>query len=101
MAVPTFAELKNWAENYVRLWNASDRDAWARNWRAVAPGDFTMLDPVGTAPKHGFEECALASFDLFQPRVRFRIHPGTPADFMQYWRQSSALDVDFYRGEPF
>ncbi len=77
MTTPTFAELKNWAENYVRLWNAGDREAWARNWRAVAPGDFTMLDPVGTPAKHGFEECALASFDLFQPRVRFRIHPGS------------------------
>ena len=31
MALPTFAELKNWAESYVRLWNAGDRDAWARN----------------------------------------------------------------------
>src|SRR5262249_36935611 len=36
-----------------------------------------MLDPVGTPEKRGFEECAVKSFDLFQPRVRFRIVPGT------------------------
>ena len=31
----------------------------------------------------------------------FRTHPGTPASFMHQWRQSSALDVSFYQGEPF
>ena len=42
-------------------------------------------------------------FFYYEPWVKacFRIHPGTPADFMQYWRQSSALDVNFYQGEPF
>ena len=77
MPTPTFDELKRWSERYVELWNAGDRDAWAENWRSVAPGDFRMLDPVGTPEKHGFEECCLASFDLFQPNVRFRIQPGT------------------------
>jgi len=76
MSTPDFEALKNWADNYVRLWNAGDRDGWARNWRAVAPGEFTMLDPVGTPAKHGFQHCALDSYDLFQPTVRFRIHPG-------------------------
>jgi hypothetical protein len=36
-----------------------------------------MLDPVGTPEKRGFEECCVASFDLFQPKVRFRIADGT------------------------
>ena len=36
-----------------------------------------MLDPVGTPEKHGFEECASKSFDLFQPTVRFKIADGT------------------------
>ncbi len=69
--------LKRWAESYVALWNAGDKEAWAENWRKVAPGDFRMLDPVGTPEKHGFEECCLDSFDLFQPKVRFRIQEGT------------------------
>ena len=76
MSTPTFAELKEWARNYVALWNAGDRDAWAANWRKVAPGDFSMLDPVGTPQKTGFQHCALDSWDLFQPTVRFRIADG-------------------------
>ena len=73
MPIPTHAQLRAWADAYVALWNAGDKQAWAENWRKVAPGDFRMLDPVGTPEKRGFEECALAPFDLFQPRVKFKI----------------------------
>ncbi len=77
MSVPTFAELKQWADNYVALWNAGDREGWERNWRKVGPGEFRMLDPVGTPEKKGFEHCCRDSWDLFQERVKFRILPGT------------------------
>jgi hypothetical protein len=77
VTTPSREQLERWAESYVALWNAGDKPAWVRNWRSVAPGDFRMLDPVGTPEKRGFEECAAKSFDLFQPRVRFRIVPGT------------------------
>lgn len=77
MPVPTRQQLRHWAENYVALWNAGDKEAWAANWRAVAPGDFRMFDPVGTPEKRGFETCALASWDLFQARVKFRIAQGS------------------------
>ncbi|MBW2699041.1 MAG: hypothetical protein JRE70_21330 [Deltaproteobacteria bacterium] len=77
MPTPTFDELQSWADNYVALWNAGDKDAWAANWRKVAPGDFRMLDPVGTPEKIGFEHCCLDSFDLFQKNVKFRIQPGS------------------------
>ncbi len=77
MPVPTTRQLLDWAENYVALWNAGDKAGWEANWRKVAPGDFRMLDPVGTPEKVGFEDCCLKSFDLFQPVVRFRIQPGT------------------------
>ena len=43
----------------------------------VAPGELRMVDPVGTPEKRGFEECCAKPFDLFQPRVQFRIQPGT------------------------
>ncbi len=76
MATPSRKELQQWAENYVALWNAGDKEAWERNWKAVAPGEFRMLDPVGTPEKRGFEECASKSFDLFQPNVRFKIAEG-------------------------
>ena len=77
MGTPSRKQLQQWATNYVSRWNAGDRDGWAKNWRSVAPGDFRMLDPVGTPEKRGFEDCALKSFDLFQPRVRFKIAEGT------------------------
>lgn len=77
MATPSFDALKRWADDYVTLWNAGDKAGWAANWRKVAPGDFRMLDPVGTPEKHGFEHCCLDSFDLFQKKVRFRIQPGS------------------------
>lgn len=77
MPIPTKKELKNWANEYVRLWNNGDKEAWAANWKSVAPGDFRMYDPIGTPIKEGFEHCALDSFDLFQPNVHFRILPGS------------------------
>lgn len=77
MPHPTHDELKRWAQRYVELWNAGDKAAWEENWRSVAPGEFRMLDPVGTPEKVGFEHCCLESFDLFQKSVRFRIQPGT------------------------
>jgi len=77
MAVPSREQLEQWAERYVALWNAGDRAGWERNWRSVAPGDFRMLDPVGTPEKRGFEQCCLASWDLFQARVKFEVVDGT------------------------
>jgi hypothetical protein len=77
VTTPTRKQLLDWAQRYVSLWNAGDKAAWATNWRALAPGEFRMLDPVGTPEKRGFEACALDAFDLFQPHVRFRVIPGT------------------------
>jgi len=76
MTTPTTEQLLGWARGYVALWNAGDKEGWIANWRAVAPGDFRMLDPVGTPEKRGFEHCCLDSWDLFQGRVRFRIPDG-------------------------
>jgi hypothetical protein len=77
MAVPTRAQLEQWAKNYVALWNAGDREGWERNWRSLATGDVRMHDPVGTPEKRGLEHCCLDSWDLFQARVKFRIVLGT------------------------
>ncbi len=76
MGIPNREQLKRWAENYINFWNAGDKEAWVKNWRSVAPGDFHMFDPVGTPEKRGFEECASKPFDLFQPKVKFKIHEG-------------------------
>ena len=73
MPHPTREQLEAWADGYVRLWNAGDKQAWVANWKRVAPGDFTMWDPVGTPPKHGLEHCAADSFDLFQPTVKLHV----------------------------
>ena len=77
MAIPSRDELLVWAENYVALWNAGDKEAWVANWKKVAPGDFRMFDPVGTPEKVGFEECASEAWDLFQPKVHFKIADGS------------------------
>lgn len=77
MPTPSREQLQKWAGNYVALWNAGDREAWVRNWRSVGPGEFRMLDPVGTPEKRGFEMCCAKSFDLFQPKIRFHVPPET------------------------
>ncbi len=77
MPVPSRAQLRNWAESYVALWNAGDKAGWIRNWRSVAPGEIRMLDPVGTPEKRGFEHCCADSFDLFQKNVKFKIQDGS------------------------
>ena len=75
MPTPNREELIAWARGYVDLWNSGDKQAWIQNWKNVAPGDFVMVDPVGTAPRSGFEECAAEPYDLFQPSTRFRVAP--------------------------
>jgi hypothetical protein len=77
MSVPTREQLIRWAELYVELWNRGDKRAWEKNWRDVAPGEFRMVDPVGTPERRGFEACALAPFDLFQSVLRYRVAPET------------------------
>lgn len=77
MATPTREQLENWARNYVALWNAGDKEAWVRNWRSVGPGDFRMLDPVGTPEKRSFEQCCASPFDHFQPTLKLRIVDGS------------------------
>jgi hypothetical protein len=70
-------QLRQWGLNYVALWNAGDKDAWVRNWKSVAPGDFRMVDPVGTPEKRGFEQCAANPFDHFQPTLKLHVAEGT------------------------
>ncbi len=77
MPAPTTKQLLEWAHAYVALWNAGDKEGWAENWRRAAPGEFRMLDPVGTPEKIGFEACALAPWELFQKRVKYRIVDGS------------------------
>ena len=112
MPSPTRQQLQDWARNYVALWNAGDREGWARNWRSVAPGDFRMLDPVGTPEKRGFELCALKSWDLFQTRVKFKVVDGTlficanevawvlENQITADGKTTTALSIETYRFEP-
>ena len=75
--MPSREALENWAKNYVELWNKGDKEAWVENWQKVAPGAFTMMDPVGTPPKHDFVGCCVEPFELFQPSTEFRVDPET------------------------
>ena len=71
--MPSREAMAKWAQNYVDLWNKGDKEAWVANWKAVAPGGFTMVAPVGTPPKHDFEGCCVEPFDLFQPMTRCHV----------------------------
>ena len=73
--VPSREAMLKFAKGYVDEWNSGDKAAWIANWKAVAPGDFVMHDPVGTPPKVGFEQVALEPYDLFQPSLHMRINP--------------------------
>jgi hypothetical protein len=73
MHIPSREQLLKWADGYVELWNAGDKAAWEKNWRDIAPGEFRMLDPVGTPERRGIEGCALEPYDLFQPVIRYRV----------------------------
>ena len=53
MPIPTTQQMKQWAENYVSLWNAGDKAGWEENWRSLAPGEFRMLDPDGFEASFG------------------------------------------------
>lgn len=96
MPTPSRERLQNWAKNYVALWNAGDKEGWVRNWRSVGPGDFRMLDPVGTPEKRDFEMCCAKSFDLFQPKIRFHVPPETMfiCDNEVAWVMENHLTVD-------
>jgi hypothetical protein len=112
MPSPTRQQLQDWAKNYVALWNAGDRAGWERNWRSVAPGEFRMLDPVGTPEKRGFESCAQKPWELFQKRVKFRVVDGTlficgnevawtlENSITADGKTHSALSIETYRFEP-
>jgi hypothetical protein len=111
MPTPTFHELKTWAESYPKLWNAGDKEGWIASWRKVGPGEFRMLDPVGTPEKTGFQHCCVDSWDLFQPSVRFRIVPGSlficanevawllENHFTSGGREQVGLSIETYRFE--
>jgi hypothetical protein len=77
MSTPTRQQLETWAAGYTGFWNAGDKAAWVANWKRVAPGDFRMLDPVGTPEKRGFEDCASRPYDLFQPALRLVVPEAT------------------------
>jgi hypothetical protein len=42
-------------ERWYELWNLGDKEAWLDHWRAIAPGDPQIEDPVGTPVKRGWE----------------------------------------------
>jgi len=74
MPIPDKEALLHFAHQYVELWNAQTIEPWIANWRSVAPGEFRMLDPVGTPEKVGFKACAEDPWQLFNARVRFKHH---------------------------
>ena len=67
MGVPSRAARLAHAGRYCELWNAGRKDDWVASWRTIVQGEVTMFDPVGTRPKHGFDQAMSDAFDKFQP----------------------------------
>jgi hypothetical protein len=71
--VMTPDEMRTFFTRGHELWNAHDVDAWIAHWGAVVSDDYTMEDPVGTAPKHGFEACRVGPWYLFNSVVQLQV----------------------------
>jgi hypothetical protein len=67
MGVPSREARLAHASCHCELWNAGEKDAWVASWRTIAQGAVTMLDPVGTKEKHGFDHATSEAWDMFQP----------------------------------
>ena len=67
MAIPSREARLAHARVHCELWNAGKKDEWIASWRTIAPGEVTMIDPVGTKMKHGFDNATSEAFDMFQP----------------------------------
>ena len=49
MPNPALDQIKTWAENYTKLWNVGDKEAWSYNCKKVA------TNPVGTREQIKFD----------------------------------------------
>lgn len=47
--------LRAFVERWYELWNADDKVGWLEHWRAFAPGEPRIEDPVGKPVKRGWE----------------------------------------------
>jgi hypothetical protein len=52
------------------FWNEGRKAEWVASWRAIGSGSVTMLDPVGTKEKRGFEHATTEAYDMFQPHLK-------------------------------
>lgn len=48
-------DLRAAVERWYELWNLDDKAAWLAHWRAVAPGEPAIEDPVGKPVKRGWD----------------------------------------------
>lgn len=55
MSQPSSAEMRQFMERHVELWNAAEKEPWLAHQKAACPGGLTMEDPVGTPVKQGVD----------------------------------------------
>jgi hypothetical protein len=70
--IPTRAERLKHAEDYIKAWNAGDREAFKQSWANVAKGAIYMYDPVGTERKYSENavEYLAHTFDIFSKQLK-------------------------------
>ena len=71
MAYPDKKALLNWANNYPKLWNAGDKQAWVDNWRSVATGEFRML--AGPQVQYSLETYQFGADGSVNIRTYYRV----------------------------
>jgi hypothetical protein len=47
------AEIRQFIERHVELWNAGEKEPWLAHMKSASAGGLTMEDPVGTPVKRG------------------------------------------------
>lgn len=86
-------QIREWYDR----WNAQDKDGWLACWRAMAPGEPTLEDPVGTPVKRGWEFASelwdRTGADHPKVRIQQLITGGTEAVVV-------CSNEGTYRGEP-
>lgn len=70
--IPSRADRLKHAEDYIKAWNAGDREGFKKSWSNVAKGAIYMYDPVGTELKHSENavEYLAHAFDIFSKQLK-------------------------------
>jgi hypothetical protein len=110
-SMPTVSEqeIRDFVVATTERWNAHDKDGYIRLWQQVAPAGATLEDPVGSPPKHGWDQVS-AMWERFNPvceeeRIEQLFVRGNEAAVLMYHRLvndgeiAEIRDIEIWRFE--